>query len=224
MALLSALTFAILAGPRLARGQPLTDKPAARPRLILLIPLALFDLFIVNFATNHSFGPRVRDGLMPPEAAAVLEASRSLAERPNSLPPRVFNEHRVSRNSGLLLGWEDVLGKSPLRHAKYNAFITDFPLDRMWELTGTGTVLTWMHELPVPSQRLAEFPGRKARPPTFTCLSRSPLDSGGPRTLAPSTTAKPLPSWPTPPSTSATSSWSPPPMPMRWEATGRMDA
>ncbi|MXX24315.1 MAG: hypothetical protein F4Z82_02550 [Caldilineaceae bacterium SB0668_bin_21] len=153
MALLIALTFAILIGPRLAR-----DQPVARPRLILLIPLALLDLFIVNFATNHSFGPRVRDGLVPPEAAAVLDASHSLAERPNSLPPRVFNEHRVSRNSGLLLGWEDVLGKSPLRHAKYNAFITVFPLDRMWELTGTGTVLTWMHELPVPSQRLAEFP------------------------------------------------------------------
>ena len=153
MALLIALTFASLTGPRLAR-----DQPVARPRLILLIPLALLDLFIANFATNHSFGPRVRDGLMPPEAAAVLDASHSLAERPNSLPPRVFNEHRVSRNSGLLLGWEDVLGKSPLRHAKYNAFITDFPLDRMWELTGTGTVLTWMHELPVPSQRLAEFP------------------------------------------------------------------
>ena len=153
MALLLALSFAILTGPRLARGQPV-----ARPRLILLIPLALLDLFIVNFATNHSFGPRVRDGLVPPEAAAALEAAHSLAERPNSLPPRVHNEHRVSRNSGLLLGWEDVLGKSPLRHARYNAFITDFPLDRMWELTGTGTVLTWMHELPVPSQRLAEFP------------------------------------------------------------------
>ena len=158
MALLIALVFAILTGPRLARGRPLSDQPVARPRLILLIPLALLDLFIVNFATNHSFGPRVRDGLVPPEAAAVLEASHSLAQRPNSLPPRIFNEHRVSRNSGLLLGWEDVLGKSPLRHAKYNAFITDFPLDRMWELTGTGTVLTWMHELPVPSQRLAEFP------------------------------------------------------------------
>ncbi len=158
MALLIALAFAILTGPRLARGQRLSDWPVARTRLILLIPLALLDLFIVNFATNHSFGPRVRDGLVPPEAAAVLEASHSLAERPNSLPPRVHNEHRVSRNSGLLLGWEDVLGKSPLRHAKYNAFITDFPLDRMWELTGTGTVLTWMHELPVPSQRLAEFP------------------------------------------------------------------
>ena len=158
MALLLALSFAILTGPRLARGQPLSVQPVARPRLILLIPLALLDLFIVNFPTNHSFGPAVRDGLVPPEAAAVLDASHSLAERPSSLPPRVHNEHRVSRNSGLLLGWEDVLGKSPLRHAKYNAFITNFPLERMWELTGTGTVLTWMHELPVASRLLAEFP------------------------------------------------------------------
>ena len=156
-ALLIAFTFAILGGPRLGRGKWISDEPIARTRLIALIPLALVDLFIVNFATNLAFGPRVRDGLAPPEAAAVLEASQSLAGRSNSLPPRVYNEHRVSRNSGLLLGWEDVLGKSPLRHAKYNALITDFPLDRMWELTGTGTVLTWRHELPVESQRLAEF-------------------------------------------------------------------
>ncbi len=156
-ALLIAFTFAILGGPRLGRGKWISDEPIARTRLIALIPLALVDLFIVNFATNLAFGPRVREGLAPLEAAAVLEASQSLAGRSNSLPPRVYNEHRVSRNSGLLLGWEDVLGKSPLRHAKYNALITDFPLDRMWELTGTGAVLTWRHELPVASQRLAEF-------------------------------------------------------------------
>lgn len=158
MALLIAFTYAILTGPRLGRGKWLSGKPVARTRLIALIPLALLDLFVVNFATNCSFGPAVRAGLAPSEAAAVLEASRSLAAGSNSLPPRVYNEHRVSRNSGLLLGWEDVLGKSPLRHAKYNALITDFPLDRMWELTGTGTVLTWRDELPVESQLVAEFP------------------------------------------------------------------
>ena len=161
-ALLIALTFAILAGPRLGRAKWLSDQPIARTRLILLIPLVLVDLFTVNFTTNLSFGPRVRDGLVPSEAAAVLEASQSLAARSDSLPPRVYNEHRVSRNSGLLLGWEDVLGKSPLRHARYNAFITEFPLDRMWQLTGTGTVLTWRHELPVESQLLAEFPRPEA--------------------------------------------------------------
>ena len=158
IALLFALIFVVLTGPGIARRKWLSDQQIARTRLIALIPLALLNLFIVNFSTNLSFGPRVRDGLVPPEATAVLETSHSLAERPNSLPPRVYNEHRVSRNSGLLLGWEDVLGKSPLRHAKYNAFITDFPLERMWELTGTGTVLTWMHELPVESQLLDEFP------------------------------------------------------------------
>ena len=157
MALLIAAAFAILTGPRLGRGKWLSDRPLARTHLIALIPLALLDLFVINFATNHSFGPAVRGGLAPSEAAAVLEASQSLAARANSLPPRVYNEHRVSRNSGLLLGWEDVLGKSPLRHARYNALITDLPLDRMWELTGTGTVLTWRHELPVASQRVAEF-------------------------------------------------------------------
>ena len=157
MALLIAFTFATLAGPRLGRTIGLSDQPVARTRLIALIPLALLDLFFANYATNLTFGPAVRDGLVPPEAAAVLEASQSLAQRPNSLPPRVYNEHRVSRNSGLLLGWEDVLGKSPLRHARYNVLLQDFPLDRLWDLTGTGTVLTWRHELPVESQVLAEF-------------------------------------------------------------------
>lgn len=164
LALLITFTFAILVGPRLGRGKWLSDQPIARTRLIALIPLALVDLFVVNFTTNLDFGPAVRDGLAPPEAAAVLETSRSLAARTDSLPPRVYNEHRVSRNGGLLLGWEDVLGKSPLRHAKYNAFITDFPLERMWELTGVGTVLTWRRDLPVESQLLAEF----NRPQTST--------------------------------------------------------
>ena len=157
MALLITFAFAILIGPPLGRGKWLSHQPIARTRLIALIPLALVDLFFVNFTTNLDFGPAVRDGLVPPEAAAVLETSQSLTARTNSLPPRVYNEHRVSRNGGLLLGWEDVLGKSPLRHARYNAFITDFPLERMWELTGTGTVLTWRRDLPVESQLLAEF-------------------------------------------------------------------
>ncbi len=157
IALLIALTFAILAGPRPARSKLIHDQPIARTRLIALIPLALLDLFFVNFTTNLDFGPAIRAGLARPEAAAVLEVVQSQAERSDSLPSRVHNEHRVSRNSGLLLGWEDVLGKSPLRHAKYSALLQDFPLERLWQLTGTGTVLTWRHELPVESQLLAEF-------------------------------------------------------------------
>ena len=157
MLLLFAFTFAILAGPRLERSKWISDQPIARTHLIALIPLVLVDLFVVNFTTNLAFGPAVRDGLARPEAAAVLEVARSLAEPSNSLPSRVYNEHRVPRNSGLLLGWEDVLGKSPMRHAKYNALLLDFPLERLWELTGTGTVLTWRHELPVESQVVAEF-------------------------------------------------------------------
>ncbi len=157
MALLIAFTFAILGSPRIGLKKSTSDQPLARTRLIALIPLVLVDLFVVNFTTNLAFGPRVRAGLARPEAAAVLEQAQSLAERANSLPPRVYNEHRVSRNSGLLLGWEDVLGKSPMRHARYNELLQDFPLERMWELTGTGTVLTWRRELPVESRLVAEF-------------------------------------------------------------------
>ncbi len=157
MALLIALTFAKLVGSQRGRGKT-PGAPLARTPLIALIPLALVDLFVVNFTTNLDFGPAVRDGLAPPEAAAVLQVAQTQAEQAGSLPPRVYNEHRVPRNSGLLLGWEDLLGKSPLRHAKYNELLQDFPLDRLWQLTGTGAVLTWQRELPAPSQLLAEFP------------------------------------------------------------------
>ena len=52
MLLLFAFTFAILAGPRLARSKWISDEPIARTHLIALIPLVLVDLFVVNFTTN----------------------------------------------------------------------------------------------------------------------------------------------------------------------------
>ena len=45
-----------------------------------------------------------------------------------------------------------------MRLAKYDTLFQNFPLERMWELTGTGVVLTWRRELFVESQSMAEFP------------------------------------------------------------------
>jgi hypothetical protein len=55
-------------------------------------------------------------------------------------------------------GVEDVWGSSPLRLERYAALFEEFPLDRMWRLTGVGHVLTWRRELFTPSELLAEFP------------------------------------------------------------------
>ncbi|NJN81606.1 MAG: hypothetical protein HC802_04510 [Caldilineaceae bacterium] len=45
-----------------------------------------------------------------------------------------------------------------MRLATYAALFDDFPLDRMWRLTGVEHVLTWRRELFEPSELLAEFP------------------------------------------------------------------
>ena len=58
----------------------------------------------------------------------------------------------------MVAGWEDVWAVSVLRLSAYNAFFVDFPADRMWRLTGVGTVLTWREELSVGSLLVEEFP------------------------------------------------------------------
>ena len=58
----------------------------------------------------------------------------------------------------MFAGWEDVWAASVLRLSAYNTFFENFPVDRMWAVTGVGTVLTWREELPVASQLVEEFP------------------------------------------------------------------
>ena len=157
-ALLFAVAFAIVGNPRWKSGRRTADRPAWRTRLILLFPLLLVDLFVVNFATNLDNGPAIRSGLARAEADATLQAFRVAAEESDSLPARVHNVFRLPESSGQFVGWEDVYGSSPLRLAKYDTLFQDFPVERMWELTGTGTVLTWRQELFVDSEVVAEFP------------------------------------------------------------------
>ena len=54
-------------------------------------------------------------------------------------------------------GIEDAWGSSRLRLSNYARLFDQFPLDRMWRLTGVGHVLTWRRELFGPSDLLAEF-------------------------------------------------------------------
>ena len=129
-----------------------------RTHLILLIFVVVGDLFISSSTLNLAAGHEVRSALTPPEAASTLQAAQSLANETASLPPRVYNERRLPEDSGMFAGWEDVWAASVLRLSTYNTFFENFPPDRMWEVTGVGTVLTWREELTVASQLVEEFP------------------------------------------------------------------
>lgn len=129
-----------------------------RTHLILLLFVIVVDLFASNFATILADGQEIRSELTRPEMAATLEASQSLYGASTLLPPRVYNERRLPEDSGMVAGWEDVWAASVLRLSAYNEFFVDFPPERMWKLTGVGTVLTWREELPVASRLVEEFP------------------------------------------------------------------
>ena len=149
LALLFAAAFALLCG----------TKRVTRTVLLLFLPLLFSDLLLANFSTNLSDGPGVRASLDRREATAALDAAFELAQDGSGPRPRVYNEFRLPDSSGLFVGWEDVWGSSPMRLFYYDSLFHDFPLHRLWELTGVGTVLTWREELPVASRLLEEFPG-----------------------------------------------------------------
>ena len=146
-----------------------------RTRLLLLLFVVVVDLFLTSFTLNLAAGHEARSALTPPEAAATYEAAQTLADETAALPPRVYNERRLPEDSGMFADWEDVWAASVLRLSTYNTFFESFPFDRMWEVTGVGTVLTWREELVVGSQLVGEFPFKDEA----TRLHR--LDSVSPR-------------------------------------------
>ncbi len=129
----------------------------ARVHLIILLFASVLDLYATNFTTILADGPATRSALTRPEIAATAHAAQILAEARDSLPPRVYNEERLPEDTGMVAGWEDVWAASVLRLSNYNGFFVDFPPDRMWKLTGVGTVLTWREELTVASDLVEEF-------------------------------------------------------------------
>ncbi|MXY95708.1 MAG: phospholipid carrier-dependent glycosyltransferase [Caldilineaceae bacterium SB0664_bin_27] len=130
----------------------------SRSRFAILLLVIVADLFATNFTTNLANGQEIRSALSQPELVATQRAAKTLAEGTTSLPPRVYNERRLPEDSGMVAGWEDVWAASVLRLSTYNPFFVDFPPDRMWRITGVGTVLTWREELPVDSRLVEEFP------------------------------------------------------------------
>ena len=140
----------------------------SRTHLLLLFPLLAVDLVIANYTTNLANRSSMQALLARQEVAAttavahgqwhVTSNTTHATGVPSALPARVYNEFRLPKNMGMFNRWEDVWGASPLRLSAYDRLFVDFPQDRMWQLTGVGTVLTWRPELFVESQLLAEFP------------------------------------------------------------------
>lgn len=167
--LLAALAIGLAAGFALLLRLP----GWSRERTVLLGLLVFANLFWANFQTNlDSFSP-ARKVLLAPEVEAVQAAAGSGAfsaqkrgeaevrgeDSGGSVAGgRVYNEFRTYEDYAMRVGVEDVWGSSPLRLARYARLFDEFPLDRMWRLTGVTHVLTWRRELFTRSTLLAEFP------------------------------------------------------------------
>lgn len=154
VALLSITRSGILA---LAFAVLFAHRRMARWRSVLLVALVVVDLFLVNGATNLAEGSPAQRTAERPEVLALRSA---VAQHVSTVGEsgRTYNEFRVPEDYGMLAHLEDVWGGSPLRLARYAALFEQFPLDRMWRLTGVEHVLTWRRELFEPSDLLAEFP------------------------------------------------------------------
>ena len=125
--------------------------------LAVLANLFLVNFFLANLSTNvDSFGP-ARKMRVAPEITA-LEAALSEASQAGDAPTRVHNEFRLYEDYGIRHRIEDTWGSSPLRLARYAQLFDEFPLDRLWRLTGVSHVFTWRRDLFEPSDLLAEFP------------------------------------------------------------------
>ncbi len=127
-------------------------------RMGLLVALCVVDLFVTNGGTSTTAGSAAAAVALPAPAAAVQAAAAQQGDAAQGLRGRVHNEYRVFENYGMLAQVEDVWGASPLRLARYATLFDNFPMDRLWRLTGVQHVLTWTDTPPRPAVRLAEFP------------------------------------------------------------------
>ncbi|MCZ7567197.1 MAG: YfhO family protein [Ardenticatenaceae bacterium] len=130
------------------------------PQMLLLVTLVVADLFRANLTIDLAEGGPASRVAVPPELLALESAMRDDGGI-EGVRGRVYNEYRVYDDYGMQARVEDVWGSSPLHLARYAALFEEFPLDRMWRLTGVEHVLTWRRELFEPSVLLAEFPQAK---------------------------------------------------------------
>ena len=93
-----------------------------RRSILLLTAVALVELFAANQLTNLAGRPA-----LPSPASVAVEASVAAASVAGQAPPHAQNEARLPEDYGMLVGVEDISGSSPLRLARYDDFLHDFP-------------------------------------------------------------------------------------------------
>jgi hypothetical protein len=139
-------------------------------RLALVSILALAELFGMNRSTLSSGVPLAQQAALPAAAQAVQLAVQEAgdvsavwgATSYQGPPGRAYNEHRVFEDYGMRTSVEDLGGSSPLRLSRYAALLENYPLDRLWQLTGVEHVLNQQAALYQPAELLAELPGEDA--------------------------------------------------------------
>ena len=128
-----------------------------------LIVLSLASLFYANWDTLQTSTSVKEAAFIPAPIAGVQEAAQACVNNTRCIaswqgkPGRIFNETHVANGFGPILTLEEVWGTSPLRLKRYGALFENFPLDRMWQLTGVQYVLTWRAELFEPGTLLNSY-------------------------------------------------------------------
>jgi hypothetical protein len=135
----------------------------------VLTLLVLVELFAGNVSVNLAGRP-----VLPSAGGLALAAATSKPSDDATVSPRVQNESRLPDDYGMLVGVEDVGGSSPLRLARYDALLHDFPQVRLWQLTGVRAFLTSGSTLYVPGQRLAEFANGSQRDYLYRLAADNP--------------------------------------------------
>ena len=120
----------------------------------ILVAFSLILLFYENWDAVQSPISLAEAATLPQAANDLKAASEdcSLETTPCALewqgmPGRTYNEAHIKGGFGPTLALEDVWGTSPLRLQRYADLFENFPLERMWRLTGVEHVLTWRSEL-----------------------------------------------------------------------------
>lgn len=136
---------------------------------LVVLAVAAFDLFSVNWLNNFQAAPPEVLSEPPPEVLAIKQDGKDGIFR-------VQNEYRLDGNYGDPFALEDTWGASPERLTSYDEFVNRLPMERAWQLLNVGYFVTWRKTLTVPSQVIYQ---RQVKENDFTYVHR--LESVGPR-------------------------------------------
>ncbi len=133
-------------------------------RVWILLALSLITLFFINWDTLQAPVSLAEAATYPPAVVGMKAASEdcTIDDAPcayawQGVPGRIHNDSHVESGFGPAIALEDVWGVSPLLLQHYASLFQEFPMDRMWQLTGVEHVLTWRPELFEPAVLLASF-------------------------------------------------------------------